>query len=99
MKKDFDEFVEKKGLDVGASVAYSFQAPCDSFTLCGDKAVEAIFSESDDAQQTPAPWEDPVLKTIEEARRYFDDISRLKADDLSVLRRLLYLSWRDVSSP
>ena len=98
VKKDFDEFVEKKGLDVGASVAYSFQAPCDSFTLCGDKASEAIFSESDDAQQTPAPWEDPVLKTIEEARRYFDDISRLKADDLSVLRRLLYLSWRDVST-
>lgn len=110
MKKDYQEFVVKKGLDsvlsfvvddrdeVGVSVASSIQEPCDSVSCCGNNASEANFSESDDAQQTPAPWEDAVLRIKEEARRYFNDISRLKADDLSVLRRLLYLSWRDVST-
>ncbi|MGN0930948.1 MAG: hypothetical protein ACI4NP_04450 [Thermoguttaceae bacterium] len=110
VKKEYIEYVEKKGLNsdvpyiiddrdgVGGNVASSTSVPCGSVAFCGDNVSEDTLSESSDALNIPAPWADAVLKTKREARRYFDDISCLEADDLSVLRRLLYLSWGDVST-
>ena len=107
VKKDY---VAEKGLDsdipsigddsneAGVGASTSPQDPCGSVAFCGVNASEDIFPESVNVPQTLAPWEDAVLKAEEEARRYFGDISHLKANELSVLRRLLYFFWSGVSS-
>ncbi len=104
VKKDY---VAEKGAegDVSSIVAdadenavSSFHSACGVGDLCGESASTAVFTETSPLPQKSVPWEEALREVEKEARKYFTDISNLTADDLSVLRRLLYFSWGDVSS-